>query len=150
MTELTHGEKEQIRYKYDYECPPYDTAAGRANAPEWLKNEIAARAMLPDGMPRHASVTKPPETFPDAPVPNAVPKNAALYCILGLIVPGLPSLLLRKDKVVGCIQIGLWVLSWILSVVLIGLLIWPIVAIWAAVTGYQDAQRWNRRHGFIT
>lgn len=150
MTEQTPAEKEQIRYSYDYECPPYDTPEGRANAPEWLKNEIAAKAAPPDGWPRYTSITKPPEVFPDAPVPGAVAKNAALYCILGLLVPGLPTLLLREDKVIGGIQLGLWIVSWLLTLVLIGLLIWPAVAIWAAVTGYQDAQLWNRRHGFIT
>ncbi len=77
-------------------------------------------------------------------------KNAVLYAILGLIIPGLPSLLIRDDKVIGGIQLGIWIVSWILTFVLIGLLIWPAVAIWSAITGYGDAQLWNRRHGFVT
>jgi hypothetical protein len=85
-----------------------------------------------------------------APAPIAIAKNAVLYSILGIIIPGLPSLLLRDDKVVGGIQIGLWVLSWILTIIIIGFLLWPAVAIWSAITGYQDAQLWNRQHGFIT
>jgi hypothetical protein len=150
MTELTPAQREEHRYSYDYRIAPYDTAEGRANAPQWLKQELAARAARPNGTPRHTGAPQPPEVFPDTPVPGAVAKNAALYCLLGLIIPGLPSLLLREDKVIGGIQLGLWILSWILTFVLIGLLLWPAVAIWAAITGYQDAQLWNRRHGFIT
>lgn len=81
---------------------------------------------------------------------TAVPKNAALYAILGLIIPGLPSLLIREDKVIGAIQLGIWVLSWVGILFLIGFLIWPAVAIWSAITGYGDAQLWNRSHGFVT
>jgi len=151
MTELTPAQRKEHHYNYNYRVAPYDTLEGRANAPQWLKDELAARAAVhADGTPRHISTPKPPEVFPDAPVPGAVPKNAALYCLLGVIIPGVPSLLLREDKVVGAIQLGLWILSWSLTFVLIGFLLWPAVAIWAAVTGYQDAQLWNRRHGFIT
>jgi hypothetical protein len=152
MAEFSPAEREQHRYNYDYRVAPYDAPDGRADAPNWLKDETAARSIPrhADGTPRLTSAPKPPEVFPDAPVAGAVPKNAALYCLLGIIIPGLPSLLIRKDKVVGAIQLGLWILAWPLTIVLIGFLLWPAAAIWAAVTGYQDAQLWNRRHGFVT
>jgi hypothetical protein len=59
-------------------------------------------------------------------------------------------MLIRKDKVVPSIQLGLWVLAWILTIVLIGFFLYIGVAVWAAITGYQDAQEWNREHGFIS
>jgi hypothetical protein len=135
------GEEEEL-YNYQYGIAPYDTPNGRAAAPQWLRDRVASAA-VPVRAPQ-------PERFPEAPVAGAVPKNAVLYAVLGLVIPGLPSLLIRDDKVIGAIQLGVWVLSWILTFVLIGLLIWPAVAIWSAVTGYGDAQLWNRRHGFVT
>jgi hypothetical protein len=93
-----------------------------------------------------------PEPQPPAPtaVPTAVAKNEALYAVLGLLVPGLPALLLKDDKVTGAIQLGLWVVSWVLAFFLIGFVLWIGVAIWSAMDGYQAAQLWNRRHGFVT
>src|SRR5215467_8112113 len=95
MTEPTPAQRQEHQYNYNYRDAPYDTPEGRANAPQWLKDELPARpAVHADGTPRYTSMPQPPEVFPNAPVPGAVPKNAALYCLLGVIVPGLPSLLL--------------------------------------------------------
>jgi hypothetical protein len=107
---------------------------------------------LPDPVvTRVAEVPKPdPQQVPSAAVPVAVAKNEALYVILGLLIPGLPALLLKDDKVTGGIQLGLWVLSWILAFFLIGFFLWIGVAIWSAVDGYHAANRWNRSHGFIS
>ena len=100
---------------------------------------------------RLAEVPQPhPGQVPSTPVPGAIAKNEALYVILGLLVPGLPALLLKDDKVTGGIQLGLWVLSWILAFFAIGFFLWTGVAIWSAVDGYHTANRWNRSHGFIT
>jgi hypothetical protein len=134
--------EEEELYNYQNRVAPYDTPEGRLAAPQWLRESVAAAAVL--------APAPEPEKFPEAPVAGAVAKNAVLYAILGLLIPGLPSLLIREDKVLGGIQLGLWVLSWILTIVLIGFLLWVAVAIWAAVTGYGDAQLWNRRHGFVT
>ena len=91
-----------------------------------------------------------PQPVPPAPAPGAVAKNEAQYVVLGLLVPGLPALLLKDDKVTGGIQLGLWVLSWVLAFFLIGFFIWIGVAIWSAIDGHQAAKLWNRQHGFIT
>ncbi len=135
--------EEEELYIYQNGVAPYDTPEGRVGAPQWLRERVAAATVVRAPAPG-------PEKFPEAPVAGAVAKNAVLYAILGLLIPGLPSLLIREDKVLGGIQLGLWVLSWILTIVLIGFLLWPAVAIWAAVSGYGDAQLWNRRHGFVT
>ena len=91
-----------------------------------------------------------PQQAPGTPVPGVIARNEVLYALLGLLVPGLPALLLKEDKVTGGIQLGVWVLSWILAFFLIGFVVWIGVAIWSAIDGYQAAQVWNRRHGFIT
>ena len=84
-----------------------------------------------------------PQQVPPAPIPGAVAKNEALYVILGLLIPGLPALLLKDDKATGGIQLGLWVVSWILAIFLIGFVLWIGVAIWSAMDGYQAAKLWN-------
>src|ERR1039458_3607509 len=88
--------------------------------------------------------------LPAAAVPTAIAKNEALYVILGLLIPGLPALLLKDDKVTGGIQLGLWAVSWILAIFLIGFVLWIGVAIWSAMDGYQAAKLWNSRHSFVT
>jgi hypothetical protein len=111
-----------------------------------------ADAGTPDpAVTRLAAVPGPdPQQVTSAPVPGAVAKNEALYVVLGLLVPGLPALLLKNDKVTGGIQLGLWVLSWILAFFLVGFFLWIGVAIWSAIDGYQAAKSWNHCHGFIT
>ena len=100
---------------------------------------------------RLAEAPKPdPQQVPPALIPGAVAKNEALYVILGLLIPGLPALLLKDDKATGGIQLGLWVVSWILAIFLIGFVLWIGVAIWSAMDGYQAAKLWNSRHGFVT
>jgi hypothetical protein len=104
-----------------------------------------------------ASTHKPPQQQrefqpPVRPVPAAqtvIPKNAALYCLLGVLVPGLPSILIRKEKVVPIIQLALIPVGILLSIVFIGFFVWIGDAIWGAITGYQDAQQWNAEHGFV-
>lgn len=89
-----------------------------------------------------------PDDRPQVSVP--VPKNPALYAVLGLLIPGLPSLLIRTDKVIGGIQLGLWILSWGLAFFVIGFFVWPAVAVWSAITGYQDSQAWNRANSLAS
>jgi hypothetical protein len=97
-----------------------------------------------------SNISPDPRQIPGSPVPTAVPKNEALYVILGLLIPGLPALLLRDDKVTGGIQLGLLVCSWVLAFFLIGFVLWIGVAIWSAMDGYQAAKLWNSHHGFVT
>jgi hypothetical protein len=101
---------------------------------------------------RQLAEASPPglQPVPAGPKPGAVARNEALYVVLGLLIPGLPALLLKDDKVTGGIQLGLWVLSWVLAFFLIGFFLWIGVAIWSAIDGYQAARLWNRQHGFIT
>src|SRR5689334_12653196 len=106
----------------------------------------------PDPEVRRLAEVPPPGSQPVQlnPMPGAVAKNEALYVILGLLVPGLPALLIKDDKVTGGIQLGLWVMSWILAFFLIGFFLWIGVAIWSAIDGHHAAKLWNHRHGFIT
>jgi hypothetical protein len=97
-----------------------------------------------------SNISPDPRQNQSSPVPTAVAKNEALYVLLGLLIPGLPALLLKDDKVTGGIQLGLWVVSWVLAFFLIGFVLWIGVAVWSAMDGYQAAKLWNSRHGFVT
>lgn len=97
-----------------------------------------------------SNISPDPRQIPGNPVPTVVAKNEALYVLLGLLIPGLPALLLKDDKVTGGIQLGLWVFSWVLAFFLIGFVLWIGVAIWSAMDGYQAAKQWNSHHGFVT
>src|SRR5450755_173376 len=120
----------------------------------WRRPQITGRTSEPDrtkGKPdMQSNISPDPRQIPSSPVPTAVAKNEALYVILGLLIPGLPALLLKEDKVTGGIQLGLWVVSWVLAFFLIGFVLWIGVAIWSAMDGYQAAKLWNSRHGFVT
>ena len=93
-----------------------------------------------------------PGKFPESPVTDTMAKKSeVLYTVLGLIIPGLPSLLIRDNKKVGAIQLVILILSWIIFMIaplVIGFLPWIAVAIWSGITGYGDARRWNRSHTF--
>lgn len=125
-------------YNYTYRTAWYATPEGPASARQRRGHSEGAEA-APEA-PR----------VPEGPVAGAVPKNAVLYAILGVFLPGLPSLLIRDDKTIGAIQLVAGLVSAVLILFLIGFLLWPAVAIWSAFTGYSDAQLWNRRHGFVT
>lgn len=136
MSETTS--EQAAPYNYTYRTAPYATPEGRASARQARGQSGAAEAA--------AEAAR----VPDGPAAGAVPKNAVLYAILGVFIPGLPSLLIRDDKTIGAVQLVAGLVSAFLILFLIGFLLWPAVAIWSAVTGYSDAQAWNRHHGFVT
>ena len=51
MTELTPAQRKEHHYNYNYRVAPYDTLEGRANAPQWLKDELATLCAPPDARP---------------------------------------------------------------------------------------------------
>lgn len=128
------------RSGYQYGTAPYHLSAGQYSPMQWQSEECAQAA------------TPAPARSSEPPVTEAAAKHPSLYAILGLVIPGLPSLLIRKDKTIGVIQLGSWMLSWAVVLLLPMSLALPLllfVPIWSAVTGYGDALRWNHYHGFI-
>lgn len=79
--------------------------------------------------------------------PHAVqPKNPTVSLIASFFIPGLGSMLNGDTgKGVG-ILVG-YVVSWLLVIVLIGLVGVIGFWIWGMVDGYQGAKSWNERHG---
>ena len=78
-----------------------------------------------------------------------MPKNPALGVILSFFIPGLGSIV-NGSTGLGVAILGVYILGWILSLILIGI---PIVIgawIWGMVDGYLSAQRWNQEHGIVS
>ena len=81
--------------------------------------------------------------------PMVSPKSPALACLASFFVPGLGQLL-NGDVAKGIAIFSMYVFSWLCVLILIGLLMVPVVFIWAMVDAYSSAQRWNFRHGIIS
>jgi TM2 domain-containing membrane protein YozV len=100
----------------------------------------------------------PPPQLP-VPVPYAqgqpqpyyhvAPKSPGLGVLASFFIPGLGSMISGRGGKGAVILIS-YVLSLILTVVVIGFITAPIVWIVGMVTGYQDAQQWNRDHGILS
>jgi TM2 domain-containing membrane protein YozV len=78
-----------------------------------------------------------------------LPKNPAVGVILSFFIPGLGSMV-NGAGARGAIILGVYIVGWILSIVLIGIPILIGAWIWGLVDGYLSAQRWNQVHGIVS
>lgn len=82
--------------------------------------------------------------------PYAVaPKNPALMVLASFFLPGLGSMLNGDTRRGVLILVG-YLVSCLLTLVLIGLVGVFGFWVWGMVDAYQGAQRWNARHGIIS
>jgi TM2 domain-containing membrane protein YozV len=77
------------------------------------------------------------------------PKNPALGVILSFFIPGVGSMV-NGSVGLGAIILVCWCISWLFSLVLIGIPFLIGTWIWGMIDGYLSAQRWNRAHGIIS
>jgi TM2 domain-containing membrane protein YozV len=81
--------------------------------------------------------------------PLIAPKNGGIGVLLSFFIPGLGSMV-NGSAGLGALILGVYIVGWILTLVLIGI---PIVFgawIWGMIDGYLSAQRWNSSHGIIS
>ncbi len=69
-------------------------------------------------------------------------KNEVLPVVLSLLLPGLGQIVLG-DVGMGVVMIVLTIVGGILSLILIGLLVLPVVWIWSMVDAYNRAKKYN-------
>jgi TM2 domain-containing membrane protein YozV len=81
--------------------------------------------------------------------PQVAPKNAGLALFASFFIPGLGSMMVGRVGI-GVTILCLYVLSWGLTVVLIGFFMIPAVWIWGMIDAYMGAQNWNRAHGIVS
>jgi TM2 domain-containing membrane protein YozV len=77
---------------------------------------------------------------------QVVPKNAALAIIISFFIPGVGSIYAGKTTS-GVIILICYVISWILTIILIGFVGVFVLWVWGMIDAYLGAQAWNRAHG---
>jgi TM2 domain-containing membrane protein YozV len=75
-----------------------------------------------------------------------VPKNAGVALLISFFLPGVGSLYAGKTTTGVIILIG-YIISWILTIVLIGFVGVFGFWLWGMIDSYQAAQSWNRARG---
>ena len=87
------------------------------------------------------------------PVPYPiVPKNPGISLLVSLFLPGVGSLMNGDVGVGVTILVLCWLVLPLTALITcgFGLLLYPVVWIWALIDAYTGAQRWNAQHGFIS
>jgi TM2 domain-containing membrane protein YozV len=87
-----------------------------------------------------------PPGYAVPPVMQVVPKNAGIALLISFFVPGVGSLYAGKTTTGVIILIG-YVISWVLTIVIIGFVGVFGFWVWGLVDAYQAAQAWNRARG---
>ncbi len=92
----------------------------------------------------------PMGAYPQPYPPMAIaPKSPGVAVLASFFIPGLGSMISGRGGM-GALILCMYVLSWILTVVIVGIFGVFGCWIWGMVQGYSDAVAWNRQHGIIS
>ena len=80
------------------------------------------------------------------PVMQVVPKNAGIALLISFFIPGVGSLYAGKTNTGVIILIG-YIVSWVLTIVIIGFAGVFGFWVWGMIDAYQAAEAWNRARG---
>lgn len=94
-------------------------------------------------------MTNQPTTPPPRPMYAVAPKSPALAAVLSALIPGLGQVVYGRIGA-GVAFFSFLLLSLLLTVLIIGFLLLPVVWIWAMVDAYRGNQRWNLAHGIVS
>lgn len=86
---------------------------------------------------------------PPNPQMMVAPKSPGVAVLASFFIPGLGSMISGRGGI-GALILCLYVVSWILTIVLVGFIGVIGFWIWGMIQGYADAVAWNRRHGIIS
>jgi TM2 domain-containing membrane protein YozV len=86
-----------------------------------------------------------PAGYPGGPMAVA-PKNPGIALLISVFLPGVGSLYAGKTTSGVIILIG-YVISWVLTIVIIGFVGLFVFWVWGLIDAYQAAQAWNRARG---
>jgi len=105
------------------------------------------RNVVLEGLPMsNDHVPYPPAQYPQMMV---APKSPGLAVVASFFIPGLGSMISGRGGL-GALILCLYVVSWILTIVIVGFIGVLAFWIWGMIQGYSDAVAWNRRHGIIS
>jgi len=110
--------------------------------------------------PQYGQPYQPPQGPPGYPVApyqpgypqgysQVVPKNPGIALLISFFIPGVGSLYAGKVST-GVIILACYIVSWILTIVLIGFVGVFGFWVWGMIDAYQAAQAWNRQHGLVS
>jgi len=130
-------------------APQYDAASQYQAAPQYdaASQYQAAPQYQVSPQPQYLGQAYPQAQM--AVAPAVLPKNPALGVILSFFIPGLGSMV-NGSGARGAIILGVYIVGWILTLVLIGFVIVFGAWVWGLVDGYLSAQRWNLAHGIVS
>lgn len=77
------------------------------------------------------------------------PKSPGVAVLASFFIPGLGSMISGRSGM-GALILCLYVLSWILTIVFIGIVGVFGCWIWGMFQGHADAVAWNRSHGILS
>jgi len=89
------------------------------------------------------------QPYPQGYGPQVVPKNAGIALLISFFIPGVGSMYAGKTNTGVIILIG-YIISWVLTIVIIGFVGILGFWIWGMIDAYQGAQAWNRARGFVS
>jgi TM2 domain-containing membrane protein YozV len=87
-----------------------------------------------------------PAGYGAPPVMQVAPKNPGIALLISFFIPGVGSLYAGKTNTGVIILIG-YVISWVLTIVIIGFLGVFGFWVWGMIDAYTAAQSWNRVRG---
>jgi TM2 domain-containing membrane protein YozV len=87
-----------------------------------------------------------PMGYPVPPVMQVVPKNAGIALLISFFLPGVGSMYAGKTNTGVIILVG-YIISWVLTIVIIGFVGIFGFWVWGLIDAYQSAQAWNRARG---
>ncbi|HET9082628.1 MAG TPA: hypothetical protein VFO01_19205 [Trebonia sp.] len=90
-----------------------------------------------------------PPGYAAPPAVQVMPKNAGVALLISFFIPGVGSMYAGKTNTGVIILIG-YIISWVLTIVIIGFAGILGFWIWGLIDAYQAAQQWNRAHGIIS
>jgi len=96
-----------------------------------------------------SEIQPPPYPQQSAPVAQVAPKNPGIALLVSFFIPGLGSMMNGQvGKGVG-ILVG-YIVSWFLTIILVGFVGLVGFWVWGMVDAYQGAKSWNARHGIVS
>jgi TM2 domain-containing membrane protein YozV len=115
-------------------------------APAYQQPPAGQAYQQPGGYPPAQYQQPYPPGYAAPPVMQVVPKNAGIALLISFFLPGVGSIYAGKTTTGVIILIGA-IISWVLTIVIIGFVGVFGFWVWGLIDAYQAAQSWNRAHG---
>lgn len=125
------------------------------NAPgaqAYQQHESGGQAYPPQGQNGYPVAPYQQPYPPGYGAPSAMqvaPKNPGIALLISFFIPGVGSLYASKTNTGLIILIG-YIISWVLTIVIVGFVGVFGFWVWGMIDAYQAAQAWNRAHGIVS